>query len=75
MVADGRRVFRDLEEGLLTKLYGKSIRYSVMELPFFSWIDGMPDVAREPVQGVASACVYKCFYLLFLGTGNAKVIQ
>jgi hypothetical protein len=61
MVCDGRRVFRDCDEELLARLYGRRIRYSVMELPFFSFLDGLPEeVAAGPVKiplraGAASA--------------------
>lgn len=70
MVADGRRVFRDLDADLLDRLYGRSIRYSVMELPFFSFLDGLPervevgplevpvrDAASSVVRGVVSAAI------------------
>lgn len=49
LIADGRRMFRDLDSDLVEELYNRSIRYSVMELPFFGWIDNLP----EPVQGPA----------------------
>jgi len=57
MVCDGRRVFRDLDAQLLAKLYGKSIRYSVMELPFFGFIDALPGPLREPAAAAARATV------------------
>ena len=61
MVADGRRVFRDLDSALLAKLYDKQIRYSVMELPFFGFIDGLPEVLQSPaasaVRGLVSAAI------------------
>lgn len=49
LIADGRRMFRDLDSDLVEELYDRSIRYSVMELPFFGWIDNLP----EPIQGPA----------------------
>mmetsp|Transcript_24278 Transcript_24278/g.74848 ORF Transcript_24278/g.74848 Transcript_24278/m.74848 type:complete len:267 (-) Transcript_24278:45-845(-) len=70
MVADGRRVFRDLDADLLDRLYGRSIRYSVMELPFFSFLDGLPEelevgpvtlapreTASAAVRGLVSAAI------------------
>lgn len=51
LIADGRRMFRDLDSDLVEELYNRSIRYSVMELPFFGWIDNLP----EPIQGPAMA--------------------
>jgi len=60
LLADGRRIFRDCEPALLKKLYEKQIRYSVMELPFFSWIDGLGplrDPVASAVQGLVSAAV------------------
>ena len=46
LVADGRRMFRDLDSDLVEELYNRQIRYSVMELPFFGWVDSLP--ARSP---------------------------
>ena len=57
LVCDGRRVFRDLPTELLGKLYDNSIRYSVMELPFFGWIDSLPEMLQEPMQGIVKATV------------------
>lgn len=57
LLCDGRQVFRDLDTDLLESLYQRSIRYSVMELPFFEWIDGLPEVLRDPAQGVVKAAV------------------
>jgi len=51
LIADGRAIFRDLNPDLLDRLYNRSIRYSVMELPFFGWIDNLPDGIQEPVMG------------------------
>jgi hypothetical protein len=57
LLCDGRRVFRDLSPELIGELYERSIRYSVMELPFFAWIDKLPGFLREPVQGVVKGAV------------------
>merc|ERR1719440_2369190 len=43
IIADGRAVFRDLDSELLERIYKRSIRYSVMELPFFGWVDKLPE--------------------------------
>jgi hypothetical protein len=53
LIADGRRMFRDLRPDLLERLYRRQIRYSVMELPFFGWIDNLP----SPLQGTAMSLV------------------
>lgn len=52
LLADGRAIFRDLSPDLLERLYNRNIRYSVMELPFFDWIDNLPDFTQEPVKGI-----------------------
>jgi Taurine catabolism dioxygenase TauD, TfdA family len=57
LVADGRHVFRALPVDLLRTLYDKQIRYSVMELPFFDWIDSVPEILREPVADGVRALV------------------
>ncbi|KAH8048847.1 TauD/TfdA-like taurine catabolism dioxygenase [Aureococcus anophagefferens] len=61
MVADGRAIFRDLDTDLLGRLYDKQIRYSVMELPFFSFLDSLPDGLQPPaasaVKGLVSAAI------------------
>lgn len=61
LIADGRAVFRDLDPSLVEKLYERSIRYSVMELPFFGWIDGLPEFLRPgtmgAIKGLASAAI------------------
>ncbi|KAJ1457691.1 hypothetical protein M885DRAFT_514714 [Pelagophyceae sp. CCMP2097] len=58
LVADGRAVFRDLDADLMARLYAKSIRYSVMELPFFGFIDAIPIAgARDAVAGVVKGAV------------------
>jgi len=51
LVADGRKVFRDLSPNLVEELYNRGIRYSVMELPFFAWVDNLPNFLQEPVMG------------------------
>jgi len=51
LIADGRRMFRDLDSDLVEELYNRSIRYSVMELPFFGWIDNLPEPVQGPVLG------------------------
>lgn len=53
LIADGRRVFCDLDPDLVEELYQREIRYSVMELPFFGWMDNLP----EPIQGPASGAI------------------
>jgi len=52
LIADGRAIFRDLKPDFVEKLYKKSIRYSVMELPFFGWIDSVPEFAQGAIMGV-----------------------
>ena len=52
LLADGRRIFCDLDPALLKELYQRQIRYSVMELPFFGWIDNLPNFLQPPVQGI-----------------------
>lgn len=51
LIADGRAMFRDLNPDLVERLYQRNIRYSVMELPFFGWIDGLPEPLQKPVMG------------------------
>jgi len=51
LVADGRAVFRDLDPKLAARLYGRGIRYSVMELPFFGWVDDLPGPLQPGVMG------------------------
>lgn len=53
LIADGRRMFRDLKSELVEELYNRQIRYSVMELPFFGWVDNLP----EPLQGGAMSVI------------------
>lgn len=61
LIADGRRLFRDLDSELVEELYNRSIRYSVMELPFFGWIDNLPEPLQNPmmvgVKGLVSAAI------------------
>lgn len=57
LLADGRAVFRDLDTDLLSRLYSKSIRYSVMELPFFSFVDAVPEPIRDPLSSGVKALV------------------
>lgn len=61
LIADGRRMFRDLKPELVKELYERQIRYSVMELPFFGWIDSLPsplqDAASSIVKGVVTAAI------------------
>jgi alpha-ketoglutarate-dependent taurine dioxygenase len=61
LIADGRRMFRDLDSDLVEELYNRSIRYSVMELPFFGWIDNLPTPLQDPamvgMKGIVSAAI------------------
>eukprot|EP00970_Alexandrium_tamarense_P001367 scaffold145_cov195-Alexandrium_tamarense.AAC.11 len=57
LIADGRSIFRDLNPELVEKLYNRNIRYSVMELPFFGWVDSLPEFARPPVMGAVKGLV------------------
>merc|ERR1719160_1145896 len=50
IIGDGRNVFRDLDPDVLERLYGRSIRYSVMELPFFGFVDKLPEPMQSPVM-------------------------
>ena len=52
IIADGRKMFRDLSPELVEELYNRGIRYSVMELPFFGWVDNLPGFMRDPVMGI-----------------------
>lgn len=52
LIADGRAIFRDLNPDLVEKLYNRSIRYSVMELPFFGWLDNVPGPLQDPIKGI-----------------------
>lgn len=61
IIADGRRMFQDLDSDLVEELYNRNIRYSVMELPFFGWVDNIPGPLKEPVmagvKGLVSAAI------------------
>jgi hypothetical protein len=61
LIADGRRMVRDLDTDLVEELYNRQIRYSVMELPFFGWVDALPGPIQEPisaaVKGIVSAAI------------------
>jgi len=61
LIGDGRAIFRDLKPELVAKLYNRSIRYSVMELPFFGWLDNVPEMFRGVmmggIKGLASAAI------------------
>lgn len=61
LIADGRQIFLDLKPDVLERLYKRNIRYSVMELPFFNFIDNVPEFAQEPlkgaIKGLASAAI------------------
>lgn len=51
LIADGRAIIRDIDSDVLKRLYDRNIRYSVMELPFFGFIDNLPDFLKPPVMG------------------------
>jgi hypothetical protein len=57
LIADGRRMVRDLDPDLVEELYQRQIRYSVMELPFFGWVDNLPGPIQEPVSGMVKGLV------------------
>ena len=61
LLASGRKIFADIRPDLIEKLYRRSIRYSVMELPFFGWVDSLPQFMQSPVMGgirsLASAAI------------------
>jgi len=61
LIADGRGIFRDLKTEFVERLYNRSIRYSVMELPFFGWMDNIPGPIQQPlmgaIKGLASAAI------------------
>lgn len=54
-------MFQDLRPELVEKLYGQGIRYLVLELPFFGWVDGLPALVQPGVtgalKGLASAAI------------------
>ncbi|GMI18373.1 hypothetical protein TrLO_g7914 [Triparma laevis f. longispina] len=51
LIADGRRIFREIDPEVMQRLYNRSIRYSVMELPFFGWVDSLPSALRPSIMG------------------------
>mmetsp|Transcript_7616 Transcript_7616/g.21668 ORF Transcript_7616/g.21668 Transcript_7616/m.21668 type:complete len:421 (-) Transcript_7616:51-1313(-) len=57
LIADGRRMFRDLDPNLVEELYNRNIRYSVMELPFFGWVDNFPEPLQAPLMGALKGLV------------------
>jgi len=61
LIADGRQIFRDLKTELVERLYNRNIRYSVMELPFFGWVDNFPEFVRPTamvaLKGLVSAAI------------------
>merc|ERR1712232_927344 len=65
ILVDGRKMFRDLSPNLLNELYTRGIKYSVMELPFFGWIDNLPTFLQSPAMGAIKGVATAAF--------NAKV--
>lgn len=57
LIADGRAMFRDLDTEVLARLYQRNIRYSVMELPFFGWVDKLPAGMQAPMMGALKGVV------------------
>jgi len=57
LLADGRSMLADIDTELLERLYERSIRYSVMELPFFGWLDSVPEPLRNPLMGIIKGAV------------------
>ena len=61
LLADGRRIFEEIGPELIQKMAGKGIRYSVMELPFFGFLDNLPEFIEKPVasllQGAAEFAI------------------
>ena len=62
LIADGRKIFRDLMPEVVERMYERNIRYSVMELPFFGWVDTLvPEFVRPGamglIRGLASAAI------------------
>lgn len=51
LIADGRKIFSDIDSDVMSRLYSRSIRYSVMELPFFGWVDSLPEFVQGGVMG------------------------
>ena len=56
LIADGRRMFQDLDSDIVEELYNRNIRYSVMELPFFGWVDNFGPL-KQPVMSVLKGIV------------------
>lgn len=61
LLADGRRIFEEMNPAVIDKVAKKGIRYSVMELPFFTFLDGLPEIIEKPVasfiQGAAEFAI------------------
>lgn len=57
LIADGRQIFRDLKPDLVERLYSRDIRYSVMELPFFGWVDNLPEFVQPAAMGALKGLV------------------
>jgi len=52
LVADGRKIFEEMDPNLIEKVASKGIRYSVMELPFFGFLDNFPEALEKPAAGL-----------------------
>jgi hypothetical protein len=50
-------VLRDLDSDLVEELYNRQIRYSVMELPFFGWMDNLPGFLQPPMQSLVKGLI------------------
>jgi hypothetical protein len=57
LLGDGRKILADLDTALVRRLYERKIRYSVMELPFFGWIDSLPRPVQPAVMAVVKGVV------------------
>lgn len=57
LLCDGRKVLADMDADLVRRLYERRIRYSVMELPFFGWLDSVPGPIRAPVMDMIKGVV------------------
>ena len=61
LIADGRKIFEEMSPELISKVAGKGIRYSVMELPFFGFLDNVPEIIEKPIasfiQGAAEFAI------------------
>ncbi|KAG8458148.1 hypothetical protein KFE25_011679 [Diacronema lutheri] len=55
LLGDGRQILAQLNPQLVKALYERQIRYSVMELPFFGWIDTLPQPLQPPLMGLIRA--------------------